>query len=64
MLTIGEKIVYLRLQRYMSREDLSAALNVNRTTVFRWEKNKVTPSEMNLIQICRYFKIDKHFFDD
>lgn len=48
----------------MSREDLAAALNVNRTTIFRWEKNKVTPSEMNLIQICRYFKIDKHFFDD
>ena len=64
MSEIGAKIRYLREQNYLTREELAENLLVNRSTIRRWETHKMTPSESNLIKICRYFKIDKNFFNE
>lgn len=64
MNNIGEKIKWLREQKLLTREEFADILLVNPSTIRKWEKGKMTPRESNIIKICRFFRIDKNFFND
>lgn len=60
--TLGDKIHSLRLQKNYSIDDvrfllLSYEYPVSKKTIYRWEKNEVTPDLKAITVLCDIFKI-------
>lgn len=51
----AKKIIKLRMSRNMSQKDLADLLNVDRTTVARWETKDRMPDVFLLIRIADIF---------
>ena len=56
-MTIGEKIIHLRMANGISQEKLASLLNVTRQSVSKWESDDTLPQIDNVIEICRIFRI-------
>lgn len=56
-MTIGEKIIHLRMANGVSQEKLAGLLNVTRQSVSKWESDESLPQIDNVIELCRIFKI-------
>ena len=56
-MTIGEKIIHLRISRGVSQEKLSGMLGVSRQSISKWESDESLPSIDNVVELCRIFKI-------
>ena len=56
-MTIGEKIVHLRLTSAISQEELSKELNVSRQSLSKWENDEVLPPISAIKDICAIFKV-------
>lgn len=56
-MTIGEKIIHLRIANGVSQEKLAALLGVTRQSVSKWESDDSLPQIDNVIEICKIFKI-------
>lgn len=53
-LLIGKK----RIEKGISQDKLASMLNVDRTTINRWEKGKSKPKPEDIKRVCKLLKID------
>ena len=53
--TIGYRLSQIRLENDMSLRDMAKAIGVTDTSIMRWEKDKMCPSFLKVIEICRMF---------
>ena len=56
-MTIGEKIIHLRIVNNISQEKLSLILNVSRQTLSKWENDETLPQVDKIRELCELFKI-------
>ena len=56
-MTIGEKIMYLRISKDISQEQLAEALSVSRQSVSKWELGQALPQIDKVIQLADFFCI-------
>ena len=56
-MTIGEKIIHLRVVNDMSQEKLAELLNVSRQSISKWESGESLPQIENVLVLSTLFKI-------
>ena len=56
-MTIGEKIIHLRIANGISQEKLAKFLNVTRQSVSKWESDDSLPQIDNIIELCKIFNV-------
>ena len=56
-MTIGEKIVHLRIVNNISQDELSKMLMVSRQTLSKWENDETLPQVDKIRELCEIFKI-------
>lgn len=56
-MTIGEKIIHLRIANDISQEKLAKMLSVTRQSVSKWESDDSLPQIDNVIELCKIFKV-------
>ena len=56
-MTIGEKIVHLRIVNNISQEELSKNLKVSRQSLSKWENNDTLPPLNTIKDLCNIFKV-------
>ena len=56
-MTIGEKIVHLRIANNISQEELSKNLKVSRQSLSKWENNDTLPPLNTIKDLCQIFKV-------
>ena len=56
-MTIGEKIIHLRVVNDMSQEKLAELLNVSRQSISKWESGETLPQIENVLVLSTLFKI-------
>lgn len=56
-MTIGEKIVHLRIVNGISQAELAAKLNVSRQSVSKWESGESLPQIDKVAELCELFKV-------
>ncbi|MBE6143005.1 MAG: helix-turn-helix transcriptional regulator [Erysipelotrichaceae bacterium] len=54
-----DKLKELREKEGLSQYELADKIYVSRTTVSKWERGLGLPSDVNIAQLCKYFKIDE-----
>ena len=52
IMTIGEKIIHLRIANDISQERLAKMLSVTRQSVSKWESDDSLPQIDNVIELC------------
>ncbi len=57
VMTIGEKIIHLRIANGISQEKLAKMLCVTRQSVSKWESDESLPQIDNVVEICRIFRL-------
>lgn len=56
-MTLGEKIVKLRIAAGLSQEQLAERMSVSRQSVSKWEMNQALPQIDKVLQLCELFDI-------
>ena len=56
-MTIGEKIVHLRIVNNISQEELAKTLKVSRQSLSKWENNDTLPPLNTIKDLCNIFKV-------
>ena len=56
-MTIGEKIVHLRIVNNISQEELAKTLKVSRQSLSKWENNDTLPPLNTIKDLCQIFKV-------
>ena len=56
-----ERLKEIRTKNKITLRQLAKALNVNFSTISRWENGEITPSIDYLKQICDYFDISADY---
>ena len=56
-MTIGEKIVHLRIVNNISQEELAKTLKVSRQSLSKWENNDTLPPLNTIKDLCTIFKV-------
>ena len=56
-MTIGEKIVHLRIVNNISQDELAKMMNVSRQSLSKWENDESQPQLENIKVLCQLFKI-------
>ncbi|RAR75722.1 helix-turn-helix transcriptional regulator [Flavobacterium aciduliphilum] len=57
-MTLGEKLTALRKKKNYSHEQLALELELSKTSIIKWEQDKVKPSFENLLKLCILFEKD------
>lgn len=61
---LGDKIKALRKEKKLTQDDLANILNVHKTNVSKWERNKYKPSIDILANIADYFQVSVDYLID
>ena len=56
-MTIGEKIIHLRMANNVSQEKLSKLLGVSRQSISKWESDDALPQIDNIMVLCDIFNV-------
>ncbi len=56
-MTIGEKILNLRVAADISQEQLAEKISVSRQSISKWEMNQALPQIDKVLQICEIFNV-------
>ena len=56
-MNFNEKLIKLRKERWLSQEELGAAVGVSRQTISKWELAQSYPDFQKLVLLSDYFKI-------
>lgn len=59
---LGQNIEMLRNNFGVTQEELSKKIGISRQAVYKWEKNKSTPTIENIMKICEIFDVDINDF--
>ncbi len=60
-MNVGSKIRELRIEKGIRQADLAKILNVDKTTVTKWETNCHLPDFEKLVAIADYFDVSTDF---
>lgn len=60
-MTLGERILKLRKERYMSQEELAERVEVSKQSVSKWELDKAVPNVDKVIRLCDVFEISTDY---
>ena len=55
--TFGERLKTLRLEKGLGQIELAKALNVGKSIISLWERDKCEPTLTNLIAIAQFFNV-------
>ena len=61
MKEFANKLKEIRLKNKITLRTLAKALNVNFSTISRWENGEITPSINYLILLCDYFDVSADY---
>ncbi len=56
-MTLGERIMNLRMEQQMSQSDLAEALDVSRQSISKWETDSSVPELDKLVALCEIFGV-------
>lgn len=56
-----DRMINLREDRGISQEQLAGALEVGRTTIYRWETSKAEPRLLDIIRIAQFFAVTSDY---
>lgn len=56
-MTIGEKILHLRISKGISQEQLAEEISVSRQSVSKWEMDQALPQIDKILQLCKLFNV-------
>jgi len=56
-MTLGERIMTLRMEQQMSQSDLAEALDVSRQSISKWETDSSVPELDKLVALCEIFGV-------
>ena len=59
--TIGIRIRELRLSENLSQKELGLLLTLSQDTISLWENDKSLPSVVDIIKLCKIFKVSADF---
>lgn len=57
MLTFGEKIKKLRIEKKLTQEELSMYMDVTRSVIGQWEQNRQWPNKETLIKLANFLNV-------
>jgi transcriptional regulator with XRE-family HTH domain len=60
-LTFGEKLKALREIKNLKQDELSKLLNIDRSTIGKWENDTSRPDFMKLLKISEYFGVSTDY---
>lgn len=61
-MSIAEKLRMLRDQQNWSQETLSKLINLDRSTISRYETGKTIPNDETLLKFAEIYQVSKEFF--
>lgn len=61
-MNLGKNIEMLRNNFGVTQEELAEKIGISRQAVYKWEKDKSTPTIENIMKICEIFDIDINDF--
>lgn len=61
ILTIGEKIVLLRKEKGLNQVEFAKKLNVDKSTVAKYETDKILPSVPMVIKLAQFFDVSTDY---
>ncbi|MHB8063153.1 MAG: helix-turn-helix domain-containing protein, partial [Ruminiclostridium sp.] len=62
LVTLGEKLLYLRKTKGLSQEQLASEVTVSRQAISKWELGESMPDTENVIQLTKIFDVSADFF--
>ncbi|WP_084797807.1 helix-turn-helix domain-containing protein [Neobacillus mesonae] len=62
MMSIAKKLRMLRDKQNWSQETLSKIINMDRSTISRYETGRIIPNDETLQKFAEVYKVDKDFF--
>lgn len=60
-MTFGDILKILRKNKKMTQSDLAKQLNVDRSTIGKWENDSSTPDFQKLLKIASFFDVETDF---
>jgi len=60
-MTFGDILKILRKNKKMTQSDLAKELNVDRSTIGKWENDSSTPDFQKLLKIAAFFDVETDF---
>ncbi|MCI5938301.1 MAG: helix-turn-helix transcriptional regulator [Bacilli bacterium] len=61
-MNLGKNIELLRKNFGVTQEELAMKLGLSRQAIYKWEKDKATPTIENIMKICELFDLDINDF--
>ena len=61
-MNLGKNIELLRKNFGVTQEELATKLGLSRQAIYKWEKDKATPTIENIMKICELFDLDINDF--
>lgn len=62
--SIGNRIAARRTYLKWSQEYLASRINVERSTLAKWETGDRGPSALDLLELCKAFEVSAAYFQD
>lgn len=59
--TFGKRLKYLRSEKGLTQIQLAQELNIDKSTIAKYETDKIEPSLSMLLVFVRYFKVSADF---
>lgn len=57
-MTLGEKLKKLRYENALSGADVCEKLEINRTSLYKWEHDLVLPQPRHLQKLAKLYKVN------
>lgn len=61
MKTFAERLKYLRLEKELSQRQLAKLLNINYTSIQRWESEMRIPNAEAIVLLAKYFNVSADY---
>jgi len=59
--TLGKRIKDLRVDKKLTQEELSQELNIDKSTIAKYETDKIAPSIPMLIVLAKFFEVSTDY---
>lgn len=56
-----ERLKELRMEKNLSQVKLGEKLRVTQSTIAKWESNEREPSQDNLVEVAKFFKVSADY---
>jgi len=56
-MTFHQKLISLRLDRRLSRQQVANALDIKETTIRSYEEDRAWPNKESLLKIAKYYNV-------